>query len=42
MRIASSAKYSVAALIGVAYAWLARAFWGQYVEVNLVNEWLDG
>lgn len=40
MRITSSTKYVVAALIGVAYSWLAVAFWGRYVMNHPINDWL--
>lgn len=40
MRITSSTKYVVAALIGMAYSWLAVAFWGRYVMNHPINDWL--
>lgn len=42
MKIASSTKYLVAALIGAAYSWLAVAFWGRYVVNHPINDWLLG
>jgi hypothetical protein len=40
MKITSSTKYLVAALIGVAYSWLAIAFWGRYVVNHPIDDWL--
>lgn len=40
MKITSSTKYLVAALIGAAYSWLAVAFWGRYSMNNPINDWL--
>ena len=40
MNTTSNAKYVVAIIVGLAYVWLAVAFWGWYVMNHPVNEFL--
>lgn len=40
MSVSSNAKYPIAVLLGLAYIWLAIAFWGWYVMNLPINEFL--
>jgi len=40
MRVTSNAKYLIAIFVGLAYVWLAVAFWGWYVVNHPINEFL--
>ena len=40
MNATSKAKYLIAILVGLAYVWLAVAFWGWYVMNHPINEFL--
>ena len=40
MNARSNAKYVAAIIVGLAYIWLATAFWGRYVMNHPVNEFL--
>lgn len=40
MSTTSNTKYPIAILLGLAYIWLATAFWGWYVINHPINEFL--
>lgn len=40
MNVTSNAKYFIAIVVGLVYAWLAVAFWGWYVMNHPINEFL--